>query len=617
MNEKNIINMEMSMIKFPYGDADFYKLMTENYFFIDRTDKIRELEEISHKALFLRPRRFGKSLWLSVLENYYDIRKADEFERLFGHLAIGQNPTPLHNQYFILKWNFSTIATVGTEVEMRQAVHNHLNSRINEFRLLYRGILPHPIQIYPEDALASFSNLLAVTQTTPYKVYLLIDEYDNFANEVLMGGDSQGQHRYEKLVKGEGMLKTIFKTIKNALEGRGLDRLFITGVSPLVLSDITSGFNIADNIYLLPELNDLCGFWEDEVSQIVEQVGQTCNLSAEQTASVLQMMRTFYDGYCFSYDDNVNDARGGLYNPTLVLYFLKYFQRYCKYPRKMLDSNLSMDSNKIAYIAQLPQGEQVIEQTLNEANPLTIFELGDRFSLKEMLQEHHDQTFMVSLLYYFGVITLTPERTISNKLTFRIPNLVIRKLYVERIHKMILPDFLSRQEADRIVENFYTTGDIGSLCDYVMRKQFTVFNNRDLRWTNELTFKTLFLTLLFNDTVYIMDSEPSLQRQYGDLIMLVRPDVRQYQLLDFLMEFKYVPLGKNNLTGEQVKGMSQDELLALEPVKTELADARKQLTGYRATLEQVYGADYLRLRTYAVVAVGYDRLVWQEVMSDE
>ena len=113
------------MIQFPYGDADFYSIITENYFFVDRTDKIRLLEKIGNKLLFLRPRRFGKSLWLSVLENYYDLRKADEFERLFGHLAIGQNPTPLHNQYFILKWNFSTIATVGTEAEMRQAIHDN------------------------------------------------------------------------------------------------------------------------------------------------------------------------------------------------------------------------------------------------------------------------------------------------------------------------------------------------------------------------------------------------------------------------------------------------------------------------------------------------------------
>ncbi|MDM8520692.1 AAA family ATPase [Anaerolineales bacterium HSG6] len=598
------------MLKFPYGDADFYSIITENYFFVDRTDKIRLLEKIGNKLLFLRPRRFGKSLWLSVLENYYDLRKADEFERLFGHLAIGQNPTPLHNQYFILKWNFSTIATVGTEAEMRQAIHDDLNSRIRKFMIRYDGILQYPVEINPHNALVSLNNLLAVTEATPYKVYLLIDEYDNFANEVLMGGDPSGQQRYEKLVKGEGMLKTIFKVIKDGMEGQGIGRLFITGVSPLVLSDITSGFNVAKNISLRPQFNDLCGFWENEVADALTQVGEQCQLSAEKVQEALTIMRTFYDGYSFYYE-----AEPNLYNPTLALYFLDFLAEQCHYPRQILDSNMSMDSNKIAYIAQLPQGEQVVEQTLNEANPLSIFQIKDQFGLKEMLKQQHDKTFMVSLLYYFGVITLTPEQTSSNKLKFRIPNLVIRKLYVERIQEMLLPDFLSRQEADRIIENFYQTGEMQPLCDYVMRKQFSIFDNRDSRWTNELTFKTLFMTLLFNDTVYIMDSEPALKRRYGDLIMLVRPDMRQFQLLDFLIEFKYVPLGKNKLTGKKVKGMSQQELLALKAVKTELADAKTQLASYRATLTKVYGTGYLRLRTYAVVSVGYDRLVWEEVRA--
>ncbi|MDM8529680.1 AAA family ATPase [Anaerolineales bacterium HSG25] len=598
------------MLKLPYGDADFYRIITESYFFVDRTDKIRLLEEISHKALFLRPRRFGKSLWLSVLENYYDLRKADEFERLFGHLDIGQNPTPLHNQYFILKWNFSTIATVGTEAEMRQAIHDELNGCMEIFKSTYYKDLDYDIELDKNNALRSLRSLLAAVKRTPYKLYLLIDEYDNFANEVLMGGDPQGQQRYEKLVKGEGMLKTIFKVVKDGLEGRGIDRLFITGVSPLVLSDITSGFNIVDNISMLPEFNELCGFWEEEVSQVLEQVGQNCNLSSKQITEALRIMKTFYDGYCFSYD---NDDRGGLYNPTLALYFLRHFQRYCKYPRRLLDTNLAMDGNKIAYIAQLPQGEQVVSQALDEKEPLIIFELADRFNLQEMLQQDHDRTFMLSLLYYFGVITLT-EQERPEELILKIPNLVIRKLYVERLHKIFLPLAKDMHHAERVTRLVYQKGELGPLCEFLEQRQFTVFDNRDYREADELTIKAVFLTVLFNDTLYIMDSEPAIQRRYGDLIMIIRPDMRGGRLWDLLFEFKYVPLGKNNLTGEQVKGMSTDELLALKQVKAELADAKKQLLSYRATLTKVYGVGYLRLRTYAVVAVGYDRLVWQEVM---
>ena len=598
------------MLKFPYGDADFYSIMTENYFFVDRTDKIRLLENISKKALFLRPRRFGKSLWLSILENYYDLRKADEFERLFGHLAIGQNPTPLHNQYFILKWNFSTIATVGTEADMRQAIHDDLNSRMEGFMLRYKALLPYPIKINPHNALVSFTSLLDVVSATPYKVYLLIDEYDNFANEVLMGGDPQGEQRYEKLVKGEGMLKTIFKVIKDSLEGRGLDRLFITGVSPLVLSDITSGFNVAKNISLWPQFNDLCGFWENEVADALAHVGEQCRLPPEKVREALTIMCTFYDGYSFYYE-----AEPNLYNPTLALYFLDYLVQNCRYPRQILDSNMKMDSNKIAYIAQLPQGEQVISQVLNDANPLTIVELEDQFGLKEMLEQQHDRTFMMSLLYYFGVVTLD-NRELSHYLILRIPNLVIRKLYVERLHKIFLPLAKDMNEAERMTRLVYQKGDIGPLCEFLEQRQFTIFDNRDYGQVNELTVKSVFLTVLFNDTFYIMDSEPSLKRRYADLIMVVRPDMRRSMLWDIVIEFKYVPLGKNKLTGEQVRGMSQNELLALKAVKIEFQDAKAQLASYRAALDTVYGKGYLRLRTYAVVSVGYDRLVWEEMVSD-
>ncbi|MDM8531047.1 AAA family ATPase [Anaerolineales bacterium HSG25] len=593
------------MIKFPYGIADFYRIITQNNFYVDRTENIRLLEDVGNTLLFLRPRRFGKSLWLSVLENYYDVRKADEFEQLFGHLAIGQNPTPLHNQYLILKWNFSEVATVGDEAEMRQAIHNNLNDSAWRFMLTYQDILPVKVDLNPTDALSTFRRLIDVVSITPYKLYLLIDEYDNLANEVLMGGNPQGKNRYEKLVKGEGLLRTIFKVVKAGTEGRGVDRVFITGVSPVVLSDITSGFNIAKDISLWSQFTDLCGFWEFEVAEALAQVGEHCQLSPEKIEEALTIMRTFYDGYNLGYD-----TKGQLYNPTMVLYFLDYLVQGCKYPRRILDTNLAMDANKIAYISQLPQGEQVVSQALDDENPLTIAELANNFGVKEMLKQQHNSIFMVSLLYYFGVITLASEQTDIGELKLRIPNLVIRKLYVDRIHEMMLPDFISQEEARQLVNHFYQTGDMQQLCDYVIQKQFTIFDNRDLRWTNELTFKTLFLTLLFNDTFYIMDSEHALKRGYSDLLMIVRPDMRQFQLLDFLIEFKYVPLGKNNLTGKQVAQMDQAELLELKPVKVALADGAKQLSKYRATLNKSYGSGFLRLRTYTVVSVGYERLVW-------
>jgi hypothetical protein len=298
----------------------------------------------------------------------------------------------------------------------------------------------------------------------------------------------------------------------------------------------------------------------------------------------------------------------------MVLYFLKAFQRQCQYPRRILDTNLAMDRGKIAYVSQLLQGNTVVSQALNEVQPLTVFELADRFGVKEMLKSHHDATFMISLLYYFGVLTLTPERTTRGELTLRVPNLVIRKLYVERLQDLLLPDFVAKEEARHVVGQLTQFGDLAPLCAFIEQKQFAVFDNRDYRWANELTIKTVFMTLLFNDTMYIMDSEPALQRDYADgstelttsLVMIVRPDMRQYELLDILIEFKYVALGANNLTGAQVREMDTDDLRALPAVQEAFAVARPKLADYQGTLQKAYG-EKLRLRTYAVVAVGFER----------
>ena len=597
------------MLKFSYGISDYYSLITEGYVYVDRTDRIPLIEQTGKQLLFLRPRRFGKSLLLSTLENYYDVAKADEFERLFGHLSIGQNPTPLHNQYFILKWDFSVVDPQGKAEQVKQALYRYVNARIRDFAVRYQNRLPTKIEIDPVDALASFQALLTAVQQTPHRLYLLIDEYDNFANEVLMSSERTGQSRYETLLYGEGTLKTLFKGVKSAAVGGGLDRAFITGVSPVVLSDITSGYNIAENISLQPSFHDLCGFQETEVDETLRQVAQACGWPTEEADEALEMMRTFYNGYRFSYTDEEL-----IYNPTLALYFIKAFQRECQYPHNLLDSNLAMDKNKIAYISRLPDGEQTVMGALDGEHPPAIAELADRFGVDEMLHAAKDNTFMVSLLYYFGVLTLA-GRTPLGKLAFRIPNLVVRRLYVEQIRDMLLPD-LKRDQAVQAAEALYSTGDMQPLCDFIEGRYFRAFDNRDYRWANELTVKTAFLTLLFNDTFYIMDSETALERDYADLTMIVRPDMRQYQLLDILIEFKYAGLQELGLTGDEARRTARQELAALPPVAQKLAESQHKLRGYRDTLRAAYGSA-LRLRTYSVVAAGFERLVWQELPFDD
>ncbi len=594
------------MLKFPYGISDFHTLMTENYFYVDRTSLLPEIEEAGKQLLFLRPRRFGKSLLLSMLENYYDVAKAEEFDKLFGHLAIGKQPTPKHNQYFVMKWDFSMIRATGEVASIQQALYNHINGCIEHFSQFYRDQLKTPIVCDPNDAVYSLQSLLTAVSQTPYRLYLLIDEYDNFANELMMGNHPVTDRRYQTLLYGEGALKTLFKVVKAASSGQGLDRVLMTGISPVVLSDLTNAYNIAKNIYFEEEFQDLCGFREDEIQAMLTQVVKDCGLSPDRVTDALNLMRTFYNGYCFRITEGPPNSL--VYNPTMSLYFLEYFQKHCRYPRQMLDHNLAMDRAKLAYISQLPNGESLLWQALREESSVLIDQLSDRFGVEDMLNAVKDQTFIASLLYYFGVLTFNGD-TPYGQLSLKIPNLVSRQLYAEQLRERLLPGLSEREEATRVARLVCQTGELQPLCQFTEQHCLNRLDNRDSPWANELTLKTAFLTLLSSqDVFYFVDSETVLSRQYADLTLLVRPDMRKYQLLDLLLEFKYLKLGDVNLSGQAVRELTGEALSQLKPVIEKRTQARTQLQTYRSTLQARYG-EGLRLHSYSVVAIGFERLV--------
>jgi hypothetical protein len=224
-----------------------------------------------------------------------------------------------------------------------------------------------------------------------------------------------------------------------------------------------------------------------------------------------------------------------------------------------------------------------------------------------MLTAPRDPAFLASLLYYFGVLTLA-GRNEWGELLLAIPNQVIRKLYVERLQEQVLPKYDDQEQRQALCRRFYATGDLGPLCDFLEQHYFKVFDNRDLRWSNELVVKTAFLVTLFNDTFYLMDSEPALGRGYSDLLLRVRSDMRQYALLDHLLEFKAVGLKAVGLTGAELATKTREELRALPAVADALREAETQLAQYRQTLEADGGP--LRLHAHAVVCIGLERLVF-------
>jgi hypothetical protein len=589
-------------MKFPYGICDFNKIITKGYFYCDRTDRIRMLEEMGDSLLFLRPRRFGKSLLLSMLLNYYDVACADRFEKLFSKLLIGKNPTRLHNKYFVLEWDFSCVDPSGSAEDIKKALYNQINVSIEGFKIYYEDYIDREIKINPDDALSSITSLISVVRKTPYPIYLLIDEYDNFANEVMMGVRRK-KNIYEALVYEEGPLKTLFKVIKASASKSLFDKTFITGVSPVVMSDITSGYNIAKNIYFDPDLNDLCGFTKKEVKNAIKKIAIKCQLDEKKAKISLDIMRTYYNGYSFSYE-----ADEYVYNPTLAIYFLEKLNKQCKYPREMLDENLATDHAKLEYISKIKKGRQLILELVENDNKIIISQLAKRFGIQRIISDtSKDVTFMASFLYYFGVLTMAGETELG-KLILKVPNLVTQGLYFERIREMLLPDPSERDDGVLAAEKLYQ-GNIKPVSEFIEQRFFKIFSNRDYRWANELTVKTAFLTLLYNDILYIMDSEKEIDRKFTDLTMIIRPDMRRFKIFDILLEFKFVTLKDAKLTGEQAKELSISELKAIPDMSAKMKEAKERLEQYGDALESKY--ENLRLKRYAVVSLGFERL-WYE-----
>jgi hypothetical protein len=596
-------------MKFPYGISDFKKIITQNYFYCDRTHIIPIIEKAGQSILFLRPRRFGKSLVLSMLENYYDVAKKDQFEELFGHLHIGKEPTPLHNRYFIFKLDFSCIGAHGDTQTLQKSVINHVNVNIQEFIDRYSDSITQKIKIYPDDAISSIHSLVAAVKRHELSIFLLIDEYDNFANELMLNkkiSDENDSDPYTLFVKRDGPLKTLFKALKAGTSSDGFDKTFITGVSPVVMSDITSGYNIALNKYLDLRFHRLCGFTSDEIQQCLQEIVSKCDMAPEMAEKAYDMMKTYYNGYCFC-----SDADEYLYNPTLCLYFLELFHNYCKLPKKMMDENLAVDTQKITYISELPIGENIVTQLTQKNATIEISELKERFGIDDLLLDYSkDHQFASSYLYYVGALTLAGETNKGN-IALKIPNLLIKSLYIDRIIKILLPDPAIRDAGKTAAKQIYTQGNIQPLCDFVINHYFKILSNRDYAWANELTVKTAFLTLLYNDNLYIMDSEAEIGRRYTDLTMIIRPDKRRFEIFDILIEFKYISLKEAELTGEAARNMDQKEIDHMSCIEKSMDEAIKQARQYADFLNQKYPD--LRLKSYAVVALGFDRISWEAI----
>jgi len=417
---------QMALKRIPYGISDYSRIRGSDCYYVDKTHHIPQVEAAPFYLFCLRPRRCGKSLWLSVLQHYYDINLADQFEFLFGDTYIGQHPTPERNSYLKLFLNFSMISPRLDEVQT--SFERNTNNEINDFLLRYERFFDQDTLAYiqaGEDFQTRLQRIFYHADRENLKIYLLIDEYDNFTNTILA---DEGLQAYEAITQGAGFLRYFFNLLKGATGGQisGLSRLFITGVSPVTMDDVTSGFNIGKNISLNRRFNEMIGFTQSEVETVLTYYHEM-GLMELPLDEMLDVVKEWYNNYYFS-----AEADTAVYNSDMILYFLSEMEERVSLPLELIDTNVKTDYSKLRHLMLIDSHIREEAPKLNGNFSLlqSIIEDGEvrspinpSFPLGELLNREN----FISLLYYFGLLSFTGE-FIEDAPLLRIPNRTVKDL---------------------------------------------------------------------------------------------------------------------------------------------------------------------------------------------
>ena len=413
-----------------YGVADYTMLRKKNGWFIDRTAKIRDLEQTAY-AVFLRPRRFGKSLLTSILETYYDVHYADRFDEFFAGTDIGANPTEERGSYLILRFDFASVAKDVGKVE--EDFDYKAALQCDTFARRYRDVISGELADRILNAPDSGKKLAQIYQGlkgTGQKLYVIVDEYDNFTNTILA---ESGLNAYNELCHGDGFFKQFFTELKSATTGTEapVTRLFITGVSPVTMDDVTSGFNIGTNISLDPVFADFTGFRHDDLRAIADYYAPRCGFDAEK---VYDIAVRWYDNYRFG-----DFSAPPIANTTVVLSFFGALWRTKQFPKELVDENLRTDYAKIRHLVTLDRrlngNFHVLENLISGG------ELAERLVRSFQARELTKPENFTSLLYWLGITTITGDK--RGKTIFGVPNEMLKELSAkmlpaayEDIHKI-------------------------------------------------------------------------------------------------------------------------------------------------------------------------------------
>ena len=550
------------MKKLPYGISDYERLAENDYYYVDKTFYIEKLENIAEPyIMFLRPRKFGKTLFTSTLENYYDLKKVEKFEKLYGNTYIGKNPTKLKNSYHILKFNFSGIDTTNEETTIK-GFKEKVSIAIEGFVTKYGLDFYVNPELTAEGLLSSLIEAFK-TQKIEEKIYVIIDEYDHFANELLGFNTNQ----FKNLVSKNGKVRKWYEILKEGTESV-IDRIFITGVAPITLDSLTSGFNIGSDKTQNDNFNEMMGFTEKE---LIDLMKEQCITEKEQE-EILPIMKENYDGYRFSLY-----GKEKMYNSNMCLYFLNNYIENKRIPNQLIDVNIASDYTKLGKMLDLCKGEErekVVEQTVSGEG--IVSEIRQKFNPAMEFTE----TDLVSMLYYLGYLTIAGE--VFEKPELKIPNRVMKEIYSDYFLQI-----LSKTAELRINENEYNEmlreialeGKIDKIVE-MLEKYLKNLSNRDYIKFDEKYVKLIFFCIAMNLKIFRLKSEMEVQRKYPDILLIPKDRSKGYK--GVMIEFKYL---KKEEAGK---------------LKEKQEEAKKQIEEYKE-FEEIKELE--NIISYTVVAV--------------
>ena len=511
-------------LKMPYGISNYEELITENYYYVDKTKYIEKLEELPEKRImFLRPRKFGKTLFTSVLENYYDKNKIDSFEKLYGNTYIGKNTTKLKNSYCILRFNFSGIDTSTEEATIRgfkKEVASSIEVFINRYNLEFHVNKEDEAENILDNLFKSF-----YIQKPQDKIYVIIDEYDHFANELLGFNPEQ----FRGLVSKNGKVRKWYEILKKGTE-TVVDRIFITGVAPITLDSLTSGFNIGTDITQDEEFNEMIGFTEEELKEILKNQ----EISLKEQEKIIPIMKENYDGYKFCLK-----AKNQIYNSNMCLYFLSRYIRLGEIPDKLIDTNIASDYSKIGKMLDLCKGEnrlEILRKTV-QGEPI-VNTIVEKFNPAIEFTEND----MISMLYYLGYLTISGEDLGKPELT--IPNKVMKEIYANYFMQIMEEEAnfkIDNTTNNEILREIAKEGKIDKMVE-TLKIYLNNLSNRDLIKFDEKYIKLIFYCIAMNMNIYSTKSEMEVNRNYPDILLVPRDSSKGYKAV--MVEFKYIKKGE-------------------------------------------------------------------------